>query len=91
MSADDIDVLLDERERTHGDFRTVAETTQSLKAVIMLARPHDMPDTHAEALDAISLKIARILHGNASDPDHWRDVAGYAQLVARELERGGLA
>lgn len=90
-SDDDIDVLLNAREQTHGDFRDVAEVAQSLKAVVMLARPDKFPDTHAEAMDMICCKIARALCGDANEPDHWRDIAGYAQLVARELERGGLA
>jgi hypothetical protein len=40
-----------------------------------------------EALEAISMKMARILSGNSFDPDHWHDVAGYASLVVREIER----
>ena len=51
-------------------------------------------DTHAnslspqqqEALEMICHKIARIVAGNPNFVDHWRDIAGYATLVANELE-----
>jgi hypothetical protein len=33
-----------------------------------------------EALEMICTKIARILSGNPNDPDHWKDIAGYAEL-----------
>jgi hypothetical protein len=42
----------------------------------------------AETLDMIAHKIGRIIAGNAAEPDHWRDIAGYAQLVANRLEGG---
>jgi hypothetical protein len=39
-----------------------------------------------EALDMIQHKIGRILAGNPNHHDHWHDIAGYATLVANELE-----
>jgi hypothetical protein len=41
----------------------------------------------AESLEAIAAKIARILAGNARETDHWQDIAGYATLVVRQIER----
>jgi hypothetical protein len=38
-----------------------------------------------ESLDMISNKIARIVNGNPSEPDHWIDIAGYATLIANRL------
>ena len=32
-------------------------------------------------------KIGRAVAGNENDPGHWQDIAGYAMLVVRELER----
>ena len=32
-------------------------------------------------------KVARIMAGNPKEADHWRDIAGYATLAVKELER----
>jgi hypothetical protein len=87
----DINALLAERGRTHGDYRTHALITQDLKRTIThhvgdLDRRLD--DDMAETLDMIAHKIGRIIAGNPKEPDHWRDIAGYAQLVANRLEGG---
>jgi hypothetical protein len=47
-----------------------------------------MTDVQQEAFDFIASKLARILSGQAKFADHWRDIAGYAMLVVRELENG---
>lgn len=80
--------LLDEREKTHGRFEDVACTAQNLRA--LLYRP-DLSDVQAEALGMIASKLARIVNGNADEIDHWRDVAGYAELVVRDLRRREIA
>ena len=87
----DINALLAERGKTHGDYVTHALITQDLKRVINhhvgdLDRRLD--DDMQESLDMIAHKIGRIIAGNAAEPDYWRDVAGYAQLVANRLEGG---
>ena len=86
-----INALLAERARTHGSYVVHALITQDLKRVINhhvgdLDRRLD--DDMQETLDMIAHKIGRIIAGNAAEPDHWRDVAGYAQLVANRLEGG---
>jgi hypothetical protein len=35
----------------------------------------------------ITHKISRILNGDPNYDDSWRDIAGYAMLVVKELER----
>ena len=85
----DINVLLAERERTHGDYVTHALITQDLKRVIthhVADLDRRLDDDMAESLDMIAHKIGRIIAGNPAEPDHWRDIAGYAQLVANRLE-----
>ena len=85
----DINALLAERGKTHGDYMTHATITQDLKRVM---RNHTadldrrLDDDMQETLDMIAHKIGRIIAGNAAEPDHWRDIAGYAQLVANRLE-----
>jgi hypothetical protein len=85
----DINALLAERGKTHGDYMMHAVITQNLKRIMRnhiadLDRrlEHDMQET----LDMIAHKIGRIIAGNPAEPDHWRDIAGYAQLVANRLE-----
>ena len=87
----DINALLAERQKTHGNYVTHALITQDLKRVINhhvgdLDRRLD--DDMQETLDMIAHKIGRIIAGNPAEPEHWRDVAGYAQLVANRLEGG---
>ncbi len=90
----DRDPLLQEREKTHGDFKINALIAQELKAVFrgMLGTAslpthyQTMSCVHREALDMIALKLSRILSGQANFKDHWDDIAGYAKLGAEACE-----
>ena len=75
---------LKERAKTHGHFCDVATSAQVIKSEINRADHLDF--TQIEALDMIATKIARILHGNSNEPDHWLDIEGYARLVRLGLE-----
>ncbi len=78
------DDILQEREKTHGDFARTAETAQQLKTVLhSAAAVRAIPDVQAEALHMICSKLARIVCGDPNEPDHWRDIAGYARLGER--------
>ena len=78
--------ILDEREKTHGDFYRVAGTAQELKDVMRRGKNWDeIDDTEREALEMIATKIGRILSGYPHEADHWRDIAGYATLIERWL------
>lgn len=83
------DTLLKERERTHGNFTDHARITQRLKDVIvnelMHRRERKQPELDyvmLESLDMIAHKIGRVIAGDATAPDHWDDMAGYARLVS---------
>ena len=88
------EALLNEREKTHGDYTEHAQITQSLKHVLygahLLGPASDVPYSayaklnpcQREALDMIAHKIGRILAGDPDFRDHWDDIAGYAKLVA---------
>lgn len=41
------------------------------------------------AIYMIASKLARIASGNPSLKDNWVDIAGYAQLVIKNLEESG--
>lgn len=89
----DINETLKERGSRYGDFKTHADITQALKRVM---RGEDMTcetnwntlsNDKQEALEMIAHKIARIINGDPSYAESWRDIAGYAQLVVKELHR----
>ena len=77
-----IDDILNERQKTHGDFKYVADIAQELKGYMRKwSGWHRVNTAQAEALEMIASKIGRILSGNPHEPDHWRDIAGYATLA----------
>ena len=82
----DISETLEEREKTHGDYAEVASTAQAIKTYIAEAAAGRLSATQHEALDMIASKIGRICSGNPNEPDHWRDIEGYARLVRERLE-----
>ena len=80
--------IIDEREKTHGPFLVVAGKAQQIKDAMRGGANWDMmDDIQREALEMIASKIGRILAGNHNEVDHWRDIAGYAELAVRELDR----
>ncbi len=86
---DTITDLLKERGKRYGRFDRHALITQEIKAVIR-HHVHDL-NRHLtadmdEALDMICHKIGRIINGDPHYEDSWRDIAGYATLVADRLK-----
>ena len=74
--------ILAERQKTHGDFYDVAMVAQELKDVLRRGKNWKMlDDAQREALEMVATKIARILSGNPHEVDHYRDGAGYFQLI----------
>ena len=85
----DINSILTERGKTHGKFWEHARVSQELKGAISWhfhTHPNTLSYQQLEALEMICHKIARIVAGDPDFADHWRDIAGYATLVANELE-----
>lgn len=81
------DPLLQEREKTHGDFKTNALYSQTIKQNYRHAETDKyLKVEHREALDQIALKLSRILSGQANVKDHWDDIAGYAKLGSEACE-----
>jgi predicted GTPase len=81
--------ILAERGKRYGTFEGHAKITQTLK-VYMQRHNRDkwdcLTDDQREALEMIAHKIGRILNGDPDYEDSWRDIAGYAQLVADRLK-----
>lgn len=77
--------ILDEREKTHGNYSNVAMISQNFKNLL---RCGQSPLTHVqrESLELICMKIARIVCGDPNEMDHWRDIAGYAELIYKKRQ-----
>jgi hypothetical protein len=85
----DMTALLEERGARYGKFIDHAWVTQHLKDVISIQAKKNREGLHVdqkEALDMICHKIGRIVCGDPDYVDSWRDIAGYALLVADRLE-----
>jgi hypothetical protein len=83
-----LDTLLKERGKRYGDFEGNALCSQRLKALFFAHKARlDMDADQTEALEMIAHKLGRILNGDHNYADSWRDIAGYAQLVADRLDR----
>ena len=82
--------ILAERQKTHGDFYNVAMVAQELKDVLRRGKNWKMlDDAQREALEMVATKIARILSGNPHEVDHYRDGAGYFQLIVNAYSAAG--
>ncbi len=78
----EIDKILSERQKTHGDFFQQAETAARLKLVMRDSTNWERVSyPRKEALDHIAVKISRILNGDSEYEDSWKDIMGYCQLI----------
>lgn len=83
----DMKALLQEREKTHGSYPEMAEAAWALIEVKMASRNWEAMSPAMKIGEIMgSIKQARRLTGNANDPDHWKDDAGYSLLVLASIE-----
>lgn len=81
--------ILDERGQRYGNYLEQTKITTALLQVIdgtLRDRRKTLEADQAAALNMIAVKISRILNGDPDYADNWRDIAGYATLVAERLE-----
>lgn len=84
--ADATERLITERGSRYGKFKDGAEIMQELKdAMREVDGWHNLTPSQREALDMIQHKIGRILNGDPTYDDSWKDIAGYATLIVNEL------
>lgn len=82
-----IDDILEERGARYGSFVNVGAVSQALKDVLRSAPNwHLLKSYQKESLEMDCNKTARIVCGLPCYKDSWVDKAGYATLVANELE-----
>lgn len=81
-----LDALIAERGSRYGKFKDGADIMQSLKDVMREVDGwNNLTPSQKEALDMIQHKVGRILNGDPNYDDSWKDIAGYATLIANEL------
>lgn len=84
--------VLEERGKRYGKFSNQASIAQSIHVVLeqgLQRAGKNRFDFHPDELEAINMivnKIARIYNGDSHYSDSWRDISGYATLVAERLE-----
>lgn len=82
-----INEILNERGDRYGEFKDQAVVSQTLKAVaIPRSVTHDWDSFMIEGMEMILHKISRIANGDPYYADSWRDIEGYAKIVADRLE-----
>ncbi|UVX29549.1 hypothetical protein PRB81_gp56 [Klebsiella phage VLCpiS13f] len=80
------EALITERGNRYGKFKDGAEIMQSLKDTMRdVDGWNNLTASQKEALDMIQHKIGRILNGDPTYDDSWKDIAGYAILIVNEL------
>ena len=83
-----VEKTLEERGSRYGEFAKHATISQELKDIVYkYLDPEKNENIHAEALDMIMHKVARILNGDPNYIDSWHDIAGYATLVVKHLTK----
>ena len=80
-----VEETLKERGKTHGDFRDQAIAAQTLKKTVREHMSVKVNYPQHEVLDMVCTKMSRILCGDPNEPDHWKDIAGYATLEYSRL------
>ena len=84
---------LKQRQTRYGDFDKHSKISQAMKMAFADGYVNtgkdieDMPDYMWEAMSMICHKLARVANGDHMYDDNWRDIAGYAELVVKELNK----
>ena len=80
------EALVTERGSRYGKVKDGADIMQSLKDTMRdVDGWNNLTASQKEALDMIQHKIGRILNGDPTYDDSWKDIAGYATLIVNEL------
>jgi hypothetical protein len=76
------------RKSTHGEYSDHARVTQQIMEILMREKNWSLlMHIQRESLHMFAHKMGRIMVGNPNEPDHWRDIAGYATLVEERLPK----
>lgn len=96
-----IDETIQARANRYGDFTEEAIIAMGLKNTLRFKWSDDLVSLSSRpgwvqlepyqqhALELMCMKIARIINGDGNYCDSWLDIAGYATLVRKRLEKDG--
>lgn len=77
----ELESTLKQRHGTHGEFRDNAQVTEDIMDILRAAPQwKHMPAFSKTAIYMIVHKLARIVCGDFSFDDHWKDIQGYAKI-----------
>jgi hypothetical protein len=82
-------VVQPKRGSRYGKFTDHARLSQNLKWILFEHNDKSwlaLAADQREAIEMICHKVACIVNGDPNYADSWRDIAGYAMLVAERLE-----
>lgn len=78
--------VLAERGKKYGNYLKQCEISQTIKRAIFGGHNIIMKADQIDCLEMICVKISRIINGDPNYSDNWRDISGYAALVADRLD-----
>ena len=81
-----VSITLEEHGKQYKNYLHQAEISSGIKKEMHRHAFGGMEADQQEALDMIAVKISHILNGTPDYSDNWRDIAGYATLVAERLD-----
>ena len=81
--------VLEQRGSRYGEFKDGSHLSKTLRDTFfkhhkIFGKSH-LTDYQIEAVFMIFHKLSRIANGDPTYDDNWRDIAGYAELVVKEL------
>ena len=86
LGSQSTDQMIAERGQRYGRFEDGAEIMQQLKHIAHMSQAWErMKPIQREGMDMILHKIGRVLYGDPFYDDNWKDIAGYAKLIADYL------
>ena len=84
-----VDEILNERGSRYGNYLEQATISTELRRCMdfwVREKGTKFAADQQDALVMIAVKISRIINGDPDYADNWRDISGYATLVADRLE-----
>jgi len=82
-----IDEILDERNGRYGNYIDQATIAENIRHALNRGlNGKGLGPDQSDAIHMIAVKLSRICNGDPDYADNWRDIAGYATLVADRLE-----